>query len=866
MRQPLPKADLAGTVAGGLAIVGLPAILIAVVGSPAPAGTDLRTAWTLHYFSHRLDAQLASWVGWAVWAYLLVLVVSEVVSRTQGRPSRSLAARAPGGAMARGLATAILAAASLIGRQSSPAAVFHAAPAAAVSLVAAPAPAPVLAPTYTVLRGDSLWRIAEDHLGDALAWREIWDANRDRDMGGGEIFTDPSLILPGWVLEFPSAIHVGTTPPPPSPSPASAPPARPVSTAPIIPATAPAGPITTAAPTVTPASVPPAAHPDRAGSGEVGRGIRSPSREEAGVILEAVAGLGLGAAGIGAALAKAARVRARRRRRGKRVTPIPAGASAVVAGLFPAEDEDPSAWVRAALRLAAQVARAAGHTAVLRAVVVRATGLELVWDRDIEPARPFGAAGAGRWVLKRSLGEKAAFASEEDRAFPMLARIGETAGGDEVLVNLESAGSWSIAGDTAAATEVVTALSVELASSVFAGFLDVVGLGVDPSAFEHGRSEDDPGRLIANLREAARFCSERLAGSGSPSMPEARLAGLVELWEPSVVVLGTGVGPALSAELADLARSSGFPAAVIGANLAGAAESFRLSAEGLSVPFLDLVVRPSRLSEDVLSGLESVLVAVAEAPDIGADEPPFAELRAESQRPAAETAGEIRLLGPVEIPWREPRVRNKVAEIVAYVALHLEGTTKDSLVAAIWPERAPSPEAVDVRVSEARRALGTAPDGTPLLSHGPKLALHESLTTDWSRFQQLAVADLTLRKQALELVRGMPMSGIKSEWFSAEGWASEMTALAEEVGRACLTDGDLAGAERYAGLGLAVFRNDERLQRIRMEASAHSRARLDAVMAETESLAGGGLEPLDTVEAETIELYKELIQRSDLSG
>jgi len=80
--------------------------------------------------------------------------------------------------------------------------------------------------TYRVRQGDSLWRIAESFLGDGLRWGEIWNLNQGQDMGGGRRFTDPSLILPGWVLQLP----VEVTPPAEAPTPV--PPELPSPTAP----------------------------------------------------------------------------------------------------------------------------------------------------------------------------------------------------------------------------------------------------------------------------------------------------------------------------------------------------------------------------------------------------------------------------------------------------------------------------------------------------------------------------------------------------------------------------------------------------------------------------------------------------------
>jgi nucleoid-associated protein YgaU len=50
--------------------------------------------------------------------------------------------------------------------------------------------------TYTVVKGDSLSKIAKREYGNANAWRRIFDANRDQ-------ISDPDLIHPGQVLRIP---------------------------------------------------------------------------------------------------------------------------------------------------------------------------------------------------------------------------------------------------------------------------------------------------------------------------------------------------------------------------------------------------------------------------------------------------------------------------------------------------------------------------------------------------------------------------------------------------------------------------------------------------------------------------------------
>jgi nucleoid-associated protein YgaU len=52
--------------------------------------------------------------------------------------------------------------------------------------------------TYTVKSGDTLSKIAKEHLGDANAYMKIFDANKDQ-------LNDPDKIKPGQVLKIPTA-------------------------------------------------------------------------------------------------------------------------------------------------------------------------------------------------------------------------------------------------------------------------------------------------------------------------------------------------------------------------------------------------------------------------------------------------------------------------------------------------------------------------------------------------------------------------------------------------------------------------------------------------------------------------------------
>jgi nucleoid-associated protein YgaU len=56
--------------------------------------------------------------------------------------------------------------------------------------------APTAQKSYTVKAGDTLSKIAKDHLGDANAYNKIFEANRDQ-------LSDPDKIKPGQVLRIP---------------------------------------------------------------------------------------------------------------------------------------------------------------------------------------------------------------------------------------------------------------------------------------------------------------------------------------------------------------------------------------------------------------------------------------------------------------------------------------------------------------------------------------------------------------------------------------------------------------------------------------------------------------------------------------
>ncbi len=77
----------------------------------------------------------------------------------------------------------------------APKADFSNVQAGVASTAAAPPPAEQ---SYTVVKGDSLSKIAKHFYGNANRWNEIFQANRDQ-------LSDPDRIKPGQVLKIPAA-------------------------------------------------------------------------------------------------------------------------------------------------------------------------------------------------------------------------------------------------------------------------------------------------------------------------------------------------------------------------------------------------------------------------------------------------------------------------------------------------------------------------------------------------------------------------------------------------------------------------------------------------------------------------------------
>jgi DNA-binding SARP family transcriptional activator len=239
---------------------------------------------------------------------------------------------------------------------------------------------------------------------------------------------------------------------------------------------------------------------------------------------------------------------------------------------------------------------------------------------------------------------------------------------------------------------------------------------------------------------------------------------------------------------------------------------------------------------------------------------------------------EVAVLGPVVVRGgAAPFHRSAARELVVYLAFHRRGVRHAEWALAIWPERSVSLATVHSTSSDARRALGHAPDGELYLPRGVDLRLRGSVTTDAERFASLAGSDDPHRLlEAMRLVRGPVFAGLqRADWAVFDGIQAEIESMVVRTA--------LRGADAFVGLGCAdeaewMVRQalqlspfDERLYRALLTATAAqgNRVRLRSAMAHVLTLAGEpGAPPAkpparvatDCLHPETTALYRDLLR------
>ena len=141
---------------------------------------------------------------------------------------------------------------------------------------------------------------------------------------------------------------------------------------------------------------------------------------------------------------------------------------------------------------------------------------------------------------------------------------------------------------------------------------------------------------------------------------------------------------------------------------------------------------------------------------------------------------EVAVLGPVTIRGAAaPFQRSAAFDLVVYLAFHRFGVRHAEWALAIWPDRPVALPTVHSTASDARRALGSTPDGVAHLPRGVELRLRDSVTTDVERFAALSVSDQPHRlHEAMQLIRGPLFSGLRrADWAVFDGTQSWIESL-----------------------------------------------------------------------------------------
>jgi DNA-binding SARP family transcriptional activator len=190
----------------------------------------------------------------------------------------------------------------------------------------------------------------------------------------------------------------------------------------------------------------------------------------------------------------------------------------------------------------------------------------------------------------------------------------------------------------------------------------------------------------------------------------------------------------------------------------------------------------------------------------------------------------VSILGPLQITGgkRRRRLRASAQELIAYLALHRDGASRDQLLEALWPGEHPkcSEQRLWQSSSDVRRVLGNVitreSDRYSLDRRQVRLDVDElerllaaAGTADPERVQQVM-------ERALALFTGEPLSGSDYAW--AGGELRRLRAihadLLEQVARGRLAAGEPRAALDAAERGLAIDMLNEGLWRLALEAES----------------------------------------------
>ncbi|MDP9333257.1 MAG: LysM peptidoglycan-binding domain-containing protein, partial [Actinomycetota bacterium] len=752
---------------------------------------------------------------------------------------------------------------------------------------------------YTVVPGDTLWDIAQRHLGDPFRWPEIYQLSEGKPQADGRALTDPHWIYPGWQLELPSSTTEAPVPPvmaPSQPMPTTQPqPARtPSSVAPTVTVPAP-----TSVPTLPP-SVAPATNksPTTATPATTDHERRSDD-----YLLLGVAGAAT-AVGLVGALSVLRRRQLKRRQPGRAVPPLaPELAATEIAARTLAEDASPS-WLDVALRSLTGQARVRGCQRAAHPVAVEVGDNDLIVmleEPNPDAPKPWTTRPPGwLWELPRAISRSQLESAARDGCAPMpaLVTIGRSPHGP-VMIDLEACGLACITGSPVEARALARSVAIELTVSPIADSLEVLVVSEGEllptsDAAPRLRVHDTLDAALDILTQQVRAIDRALDDQTLATTFEARVASRGgDPWAPVVLILDTvPTNPRQRERIEQLTNpaSRGIGVLAIGewpdAPWVLHVDEGRVDVARLGVAGLEAELDVQTVEVDpagaIMQLLDQTLVD-SEEPLIPDTEQADSHTHVEDndQRRAPESAVEIevRVLGDVQIIGATRPLTEREPELVAFLATREQAVDPDTVQTALWPQRTVSPKRWWNIVASTRSALGTARNGEfhfPPVGKGESLRLALTVGTDLGHLQnQLRAAanedrdDAIVRlTEALKVVRGRPFTAAHGyAWANAYGLAAHAEAVvvdaAHLLASLLLDAGDPGTALDAAALGLRGAPANEILYRDRMLAH-HDMGNISGIDGDIRDLCAAldVEDPCDELHPDTLALFEKLTHRT----
>ncbi|MGA5135704.1 bacterial transcriptional activator domain-containing protein [Streptomyces azureus] len=610
---------------------------------------------------------------------------------------------------------------------------------------------------------DSLWEIAERHLGDGRRYKEIFELNKDRVQPDGSRLSEASLIRPGWIMEMPGDARGGELVEMPD-----------------------------EAPNVSPdvqqqisdyAQTGDHAQGGAGGSGAQGGGhehvgggpstsqVSLPEQRPApdaghqqatGVDAESGSSFGLPEALLTAPLLAAGLLGALGRRRRQALWQSAFGAVGGRRGMEPPTPSGDAQDVQDALLVGADPEGVRLLDRSLRGLAAslaeESRALPVVYaawlsngDLHLQLAQPAGKPPApwqqGQdqtfWMLARTDAERY---EDVDTAapYPGLVSLG-TMDDSRLLLNLEAVpGIVSLSGREADRAAVFASVAAELATNGWSDRMTItlVGFGEDltPLAPNRIRHLEDVEALVETMEAETRQRRGALGAAGHDSVLTGRTGPAQHTrWAPHLVLLAAQPSAEDAVKLAELAADAGrlgigYLVGTETGDLPGAAWEMEITGQGkLLAPLLGLELDAQLLPAAQQRAVVELFVDAdpENRPEGGpANRPPFLVDISEQGRPAVYA----RLVGPYEIIGLDTPDGDRSAllhEALALLLLHREGVHPRVLSSALWP-RGVTDDVRNALLDRLRDWLGADPDGTPRLGTdgSGRLTLAKSVVSD----------------------------------------------------------------------------------------------------------------------------------------